>query len=159
MPAQAKAVGRQAPTRLRPRRSGPASLHVLCAESKDETLPNIVTVGGQAQRRAARVLERANTTVRDGTVDLVARVLALIGNPRLLHGAVTVHRDPDVGDEVGLFLRAERRVETGPQLLADEVDVACRELAAERRLGLRGGWRGGRHAVWRGRRLIGLGHL
>src|ERR1700687_4363035 len=104
MPATARAgaTGRQALPRSRARQSRPTSLHVLCAEPKDECLPEVIAVRRQAQGRALRAFEPANAAIGDRPIDRVAGVLAPIHDLRLLHGAVTVHHDLYIGDEVGL---------------------------------------------------------
>jgi hypothetical protein len=99
-------------------------------------LPHFVAVGRQAQRRAARVFERTDAGISERPVDLIACILALIDNLRLLHRAIAVHDHPDLSSQIRFLFRAEGWVEAGDQLLTDEVDLARRQLRPKRRLRL-----------------------
>ena len=119
----------------------------------------VVFLGRQLQRRAVRVEEarRALSAAARNNGSPHARP------DRRSSACCTVpsglHHDADLGDEILGVARAGIDVPAARELLAHEVDLAGGQLAAERRLRLRGGRRGGRDLRCAAAARLGCGDL
>src|ERR1700733_3812482 len=119
------------------------SLDVLWAEVDDEVFPCRVFLGRQLQWRALRIEESPPGALRRRAEQRIGTGPPGIDDVGASDHAVGLDRSADLDDEVLGVARAGIDVPAARDLLADEVEFASGQLAAERRPGLRRRRRGG----------------